>query len=102
MNVSSLQIILNEKSLIIKLLSLKIHYKKTKAQRSTQISLLQKKEKGGCLKRIFQAKHENEVEVHRREKLPSSKNVNLSIAQGIKILLKTTSGSKENPNSFGT
>ena len=39
----------------------------------------------------------------------SSKNVNLclldsveSIAQGIKILQKTTGGSKENPNSFGS
>ena len=39
----------------------------------------------------------------------SSKNVNLclldsveSIAQGIKILQKTTGGSKETPNSFGS
>ena len=39
----------------------------------------------------------------------SSKNVNLclldsveSIAQGIKILQKTTDGSKKNPNSFGS
>ena len=39
----------------------------------------------------------------------SSKNVNLcllhsveSIAQGIKILSKTTGGSKVNPNSFGS
>ena len=39
----------------------------------------------------------------------SSKNVNLclldsveSIAQGIKILYKTTGGSKENSNSFGS
>ena len=39
----------------------------------------------------------------------SSKNVNLclldsveSIAQGIKIIYKTTGGSKENPTSFGS
>ena len=43
------------------------------------------------------------------KKCLSSKNVNLclldsveSIAQGIKILQKTTGGSKVNPNSFGS
>ena len=54
--------------------------------------------------------HENEVEAQRSEKLPTSiKNVNLcfldsveSIAQGIKILQKTTGGSKVNPNSLGS
>ena len=43
------------------------------------------------------------------KKCPSSKNVNLclldfveSIAQGIKILQKTTGESRVNPNSFGS
>ena len=43
------------------------------------------------------------------KKCLSSKNVNLclldsveSVAQGMKILLKTTGGSNVNPNSFGS
>ena len=55
---------------------------------------------------FFRANHENEVEA---QNCLSSKNVNLclldsveSIAQGIKILQKTTGGSKVNPNSFGS
>ena len=44
---SSLQIILNEKSLIIKLFSLKIGYKQNQTRRLTEKSLLQKKGKGG-------------------------------------------------------
>ena len=44
---SSLQIILNEKSLIIKLFSPKIGKNKTKKPRLTEKSLLQKKGKGG-------------------------------------------------------
>ena len=58
---------------------------------------------------FFRANHENEVGAQRSEKCLSSKNVNLcfldsveSIAQGIKILQKTTGGSKVNPNSFGS
>ena len=55
---------------------------------------------------FVRANHENEVEA---QNCLSSKNVNLclldsveSIAQGIKILQKTTGGSKVNPNSFGS
>ena len=51
-------------------------------------------------------KHDNEVEA---KNSLSSKNVNLclldsveSIAQGMKILQKTTGGSKVNPSSFGS
>ena len=57
----------------------------------------------------FRAKHENEVEAQRSEKLAINKHVNLclldsveSIAQGTKIVQKTTGGSKVNPNSFGS
>ena len=54
---------------------------------------------------FFRAKHEKK----NMKNCLSSKNVNLcllasveSIAQGIKILQKTTGGSKVNPNSFGS
>ena len=107
MNVLSLQIILNEKSLIIKLFSLKIDYKQNQGTEVNWKIVTSKEGKRRLgefeIVQIFRAKHENEVEVHR------SKNVNLSLldsvessAQGIKILYKTTGGSKENPNSFGS
>ena len=107
MNVLSLQIILYEKSLIIKLFSLKIDYKQTQGTEvnGTIVTPKEGKRKLGEFEIVqtFRAKHENEVEAHR------SKNVNLclldsveSIPQGKKILYKTTGGSKENPNSFGS
>ena len=94
MNVLSLQIILNEKSLMIKLFSLKIGYKQNQ---DTEVNwkILTSEEGKRRLREceiilIFQAKQENEVEA---KNCLSSKNVNLclldsvkSIAQGIKIL----------------
>ena len=47
LNVLSLQIILNKKSLIITLFLLKIGYEQNQARRLTEKSLLQKNEKGG-------------------------------------------------------
>ena len=86
----SLQIILNEKSLIIKLFSLKIDYKQNQGTEVNWKIFTSKEEKRRLgeyeMVLIFRAKHENEVEAHQSEKLPSSKNVNLSIAQDIKIL----------------
>ena len=90
MNVFSLQIILNEKSLIIKLFSLKIHYKQNQGTEVDSNIFTSKEGKRRLgeyeMVLITRAKHENEVEAHQSEKLPSSKNVNLSIVQGIKIL----------------
>ena len=69
-----LQIILTEKSLIIKLFSLKIGYKQNQ---DTEVSLKNFTSKEGkrrlseCkIVLIFQAKHENEVKAQRSEKLP--------------------------------
>ena len=90
----SLQIILTEKSLIIKLFSLKISYKQnqdTEVNWKIFTSKEGKRRLGECeIVLIFRAKHENKVEA---KNCLSSKNVNLclldsveSIAQGIKIL----------------
>ena len=74
MNGLSLQIILNEKSLIIKLFSLNIGYKQNQ---DTQVNCKIFTSKDGnrrlseCeILLIFQAKHENEIEAQRSEKLP--------------------------------
>ena len=102
----SLQIILNEKSLIIKLFSLKIDYKQNQGTEVNWKIVTSKEGKRRLgefeIVQIFRAKHENEVEAHRSEKLPIKLDSVESIAQGIKILYKTTGGSKENPNSFGS
>ena len=57
----------------------------------------------------FSGNNENEVEASEAKNCLSSKNVNLclldsleSIAQVIKLLQKTTGGSKVNPTSFGS
>ena len=95
----SLQIILNEKSLIIKLFSLKIDYKQNQGTEVNWKIITQKEGKRRLgefeIVQIFGEKHENEVNLCL---LDSGE----SIAQGIKILYKTTGGSKENPNSFGS
>ena len=74
MNVLSLQIILNKKSLIIKLFSLKIGYKQnqdTEVNRKIFTSKEGKRKLSECeIVLIFWAKHENEVKVQRSEKLP--------------------------------
>ena len=74
MNVLSLQIILNEKSLIIKLFSLKIGYKQnqdTEVNWKIFTSKEGKRRLSECeIVQIFQPKHENEVEAQRSEKLP--------------------------------
>ena len=74
LNVLSLQIIPNEKSLIIKLFSLKIHYKQnqdTEFKRKIFTSKEGKRKLGECeIVLIFRAKYENEAEAQRSEKLP--------------------------------
>ena len=74
MNVSSLKIILNEKSLIIKLFSLKIGCKQnqdTEVNCKIFASKEGKRRLSECeIVLIFRAKHENEVEAQRSEKLP--------------------------------
>ena len=95
----SLQIILTEKSLIIKLFSLKIGYKQnqdTEVNWKIFTSTEGKRRLGECeFVLIFGAKHENEDKAQRSEakNCLSRKNVNLSlldsvesIGQGIKIL----------------
>ena len=73
MNVLSLQIILNEKSLIIKLFSLKIGYKQNQDTEVNWKIFTSKKGKRRLSESeivlIFRAKHENEVEAQRSEKL---------------------------------
>ena len=68
----SLQIILTEKSLIIKLFSLKISYKQdTEVNQKFFTSKEVKKEVRRIRNRkFFRANHENEVEAQRSEKLP--------------------------------
>ena len=70
----SLQIILTEKSLIIKLFSLTLVINKTKTQRLTEKTFTLKEGKrrlGECeIILIFRPKRENEVEAQRSEKLP--------------------------------
>ena len=51
---------------------------------------------------MFQAKHENEVEAHRSEKLPIKQKCQSYYCTGYKNSIETKSGSKENPNSFGS
>ena len=74
MNVLSLQIILNEKSLIVKLFSLNIGYKQnqdTEVNCKIFTSKEGKRRLDECeIVQIFQAKHEKEVEGQRSEKLP--------------------------------
>ena len=90
----SLQIILNEKSLIIKLFSLKIGDKEnqdTEVNWKIVTSKEGKRRLSECeIVLIFRAKHENEVEAQRSEKLPIKQKCLLdsveSIAQGMKIL----------------
>ena len=70
----SLQVILNEKSLIIKLFSLKIGYKQNQ-DKEVNWKIFTSKEGKRRLREceivlIFQAKHENEVEAQQSEKLP--------------------------------
>ena len=99
MKVLSLQIILNEKSLIIKLFSLKIDFKQNQGTEVNWKIITPKEGKRRLgefeIVQILGEKHENEVNLCL---LDSGE----SIAQGIKILYKTTGGSKENPNSFGS
>ena len=87
----SLQIILNEKSWIIKLFSLKIGYKQNQGREANWKIFTSKKGKRRLSESeivlIFRAKHENEAEAQ------WGKNVNLclfdsveNIAQGKKIL----------------
>ena len=70
----SLQIILTEKSLIIKLFLLKISYKQnqdTEVNRKIFTSKEGKRRLGECeIVLILRAKRENEVEAQRSEKLP--------------------------------
>ena len=69
MNVLSLQIIRNEKSLIIKLFSLK--RQDTEFNSKIFTSKEGKRRLSECkIILIFWAKHENEVEAHRSEKMP--------------------------------
>ena len=94
-----MQIILNEKSLIIKLFSLKIDFKQNQGTEVNWKIITPKEGKRRLgefeIVQILREKHENEVNLCL---LDSGE----SIAQGIKILYKTTGGSKENPNSFGS
>ena len=73
MNVLSLQIMLNEKSLIIKLFSLKIGCKQNQDTEVNWKIFTSKEGKRRLSKSeivlIFRAKHENEVEAQRSEKL---------------------------------
>ena len=89
MNVLSLQIMLNEKSLIVKLFTLKIGYKQnqdTEVNWKIVTSKEGKRRLSECeIVPIFQAKHENEVEAQRSENLCLLDSVE-SIAQGMKIL----------------
>ena len=88
---------LYEKSLIIKLFSLKIDYKQnqgTEVNCKIVTSKERKRRLGECeIVLIFWAKHKNEVEAQRIEKLPIKQKCQSlftslcrSIAQGIKIL----------------
>ena len=72
LNVRSLQIILNEKSLVIKWFSLKIGYKRNYDTEVTRKIFTPKegKRRFGEIVLIFRAKHENEVEAQRSEKMP--------------------------------
>ena len=109
----SLQIILNEKSLIIKLFSLKIGYKQNQDTEVNWTIFTSKEGKRRLSESeivlIFRAKHENEVEAQRSEELLIKQKCQSlftwlcrKYAQGIKILHKTTGGPKVNPNSFGS
>ena len=73
LNVLSLQIIVNDKSLIIKLFSLKIHYKQnqgTEVDSNIFTSKEGKRRLSKCEMVLnFWAKHENEVEAQQSEKL---------------------------------
>ena len=70
----SLQIIQNEKSLIIKLFSLKIDYKQNQGTEVNCkiVTSKERKRRLGDYEIVlnFRAKHENEVQAHRSEKLP--------------------------------
>ena len=70
----SLQIILTEKSLIIKLFSLKISYKQNQDTEANQKFFTSKEVKKEVRRirnrKFFRANHENEVEAQRSEKLP--------------------------------
>ena len=80
---------LNEKSLIVKLFTLKIGYKQnqdTEVNRKIVTSKEGKRRLSECeIVLIFQAKHENEVEAQRSENLCLLDSVE-TIAQGMKIL----------------
>ena len=83
LNVLPLQIILNEKSLIIKLFSLKIGYKQnqdTEVNWKIFTSKEGKRRLSECeIVLIFQAKHENEVEAQRSEKLPIKQKMSIFV-----------------------
>ena len=89
MNVLSLQIMLNEKSLNVKKKKKKIGYKQnqdTEVNWKIVTSKEGKRRLSECeIELIFQAKHENEVEAQRSENLCLLDFVE-SIAQGMKIL----------------